>query len=232
MRKAVEQLQPPQGAFDPSSAWEHTYKVYIQESERGAKGEHPKPYGTLVLNRKAAESGRFQLDVNCEIFTRARSGLRTRATLTCAADRLATPQEWRLNSEPFEQNKPVEGTSVTETATVRDGVVVRTGRVARKLAVPGPFTSNWSLCEAVQRLPFDSPTPLRFDMLEDLDLFKAGQSLHSVDTFDAQVGGRTLRLHTFRQIGHGILPYHYWLDDQRRLIAAAGGLRAILWEKG
>src|SRR5436309_15076007 len=105
MRKAVEQLKPPQGAFDPSGAWEHVYTVYIQESERLSKGEHPKPYGTLTLSRKAAQSGRFQLDVDCEIFTRARSGLRTRATLTCAADRLATPQEWRLISELFEENK-------------------------------------------------------------------------------------------------------------------------------
>jgi hypothetical protein len=41
-----------------------------------------------------------------------------------------------------------------------------------------------------------------------------------------------VRLRGFRQIGRGILPTHYWLDDEHRLIAASGGLRAFIWDNG
>ena len=231
LRKALERMHPPQGDFDPSGAWQQVYGVYILAPARGAKSETPTKYGKLVLTRKAAQAGRFQLEVEQEIFTRAKSGLRSRATLTCAVDRLATPQEWQLQSEPFEGSKAVAGTSVTEKAILRDRIIVRTNR-SRNIAVPGPFTSNWSLCEAIQRLPFDAPASPRFDMLEDLDLLKTGQSLHPVEGVTLELAGRNLRLHAFRQTGHGILPTHYWLDDEHRLIAAAGSLRGIILEKG
>lgn len=232
LRGALERLHPPQGAFDPAGEWRQTYALYILAPARGAKSETPSPYGKLVLNRKPAEAGRFQLEVDLAISTRARSGLRTRATITCAADRLATPHEWQLLSEPVEGGKPVAGTSVTETGVLRDGAIVRKGRVSHKVAAPGAVTSNWSLFEAVQRLPFDAPEPLSFDMLEDLDLYKAGQTLRPAGAVNLELGGREVRLHTFRQIGRGILPTHYWLDDEHRLIAAAGSLRAIIWDGG
>ena len=69
-------------------------------------------------------------------------------------------------------------------------------------------------------------------MLEDLDLFKPEQSLRPVGAVTLELGGRQVRLHGFRQIGRGILPTHYWLDDEHRLIAAAGALRAFIWDTG
>lgn len=229
MREILAPLRVPEGPFDPQGAWEQRYSVCVLAPERGAKGEHPHPYGTLLLKRKPAGEGRLTLEVDLTLATRGPSGARTRASLTCAADRLATPREWELRAEAVERGETVAETVVAETAAVRDGVLVRRGRVERKLALPRPFTSNWSLLEAVERLPFDT-APLNFDMLEDLDLYKPEQSLRPAGTVTAELGGRQVRLHGFRQIGRGILPTHYWLDDQHRLIAASGGLRAFIRE--
>ena len=50
--------------------------------KRGAKGEHPHPYGKLILSRKPAGAGSFTLDVNFSISTRGPSGMRTQASVT------------------------------------------------------------------------------------------------------------------------------------------------------
>ncbi len=231
MREVLERLRAPEGPFDPRGAWEHRYSVCVLSPERGAKGEHPHPNGTLALKRKPAGEGAFTLDVDFSISTRGPSGAHTRATLACAADRLATPRQWELRTEAVEQGEPAPQTTVTETAMVRDGVLVRRGQAERKTKLARAFTCNWCLLEAVQRLPFDS-APVNFDMFEDLDLLKPEQTLRPAGEVTLELGGRPVRLHGFRQIGRGILPTHYWLDDQHRLIAAAGGLRAFIWDNG
>lgn len=229
LRGLLEKVRPPEGPFDPAGAWEHRYLVCRLQPDRGAKGEHPRPYGRLVLARKSPAGGQFSLDVDFSIQTRDSSGSHTHASIVCAADRLATPAKWELQSEAIEDGKPTPLTSLSETATFERGTLVRRGRVERKTAMPRPFTSNWSLMEAVQRLSFDNFPPLTFDMLEDLDLRKPGQSLKPAGNATLDLAGRQVRLHSFRQIGHGILPTHYWVDDQHRLIAVTGSLRGFVW---
>src|SRR5262249_38977069 len=121
IREMLQRIRPPEGPFDPQAAWEHRYTVCSLTPERGAKGEHPHGYGKLVLKRKPAADGHFTLDVNFSISTRGPSGMRTQASLTCAADRLATLRKWELRSDAVEGPKAVPETSITETATVDRG---------------------------------------------------------------------------------------------------------------
>ena len=39
-------------------------------------------------------------------------------------------------------------------------------------------------------------------------------------------------MHWFHQIGYGVLPYEYWLDDRHRLLAVATHARAYLLDDG
>ena len=232
VRDALEPLRAPEGPFSPQDEWEHHYSVCALVPERQAAGEHAQPYGQLSLKRKRAGSGRFVLDVTLLTTMRAGSALRTEASITCAEDRLATPQKWQLRCEAAERGKPVTESVVQESAEVRGGAILRRGRVERKIPVPRPFSCNWSLLEAVQRLPFEGVPALEFDLFEDLDICKPGQRLVSAGTVTVPMGGRQVRLHSFRQIGRGVLPTHYWLDEQHRLIAAAGALRGFIWSDG
>jgi hypothetical protein len=150
--------------------------------------------------------------------------------MICAGDRLATPQQWDLRADIIERGKPVAGLAVAETGTLQSGAILRRGKVQRKISAPRPFTSNWSLLEAVQRLPFDQTAPMSFDLYEDLDMYKAGQRLVCTGPVTLDLGGRSLHLHGFRQTGRGVLPTHYWLDEQHRLIAVAGALRGLIWD--
>jgi hypothetical protein len=228
--EVLQKVRPPQGDFNPQGAWSHQYAVCLLNPERQEKGEHPQPYGKLLLKRSPAEASRFNLEVEQSIFTRGRSGNRTRASLTCSADPVASPLRWELRSETVDNGSTAAGVTVSETGSVRDGMLVRSGRGSRKIGSKRSLTSNWSLIEALQRLPVDAAGPLKFDMIEDLDLFKSGQSLRPLGEVTVELSGRRTRLHGFRQTGRGILPMHYLVDDQRRLIAATGSLRAIIWD--
>lgn len=230
MRGALERLRPPEGPFNPQGEWERRYAVCVLGPERQAKGEHVQPYGKLALKRKPDGGGGCLLELDLLATYRAGSQMHTAASLTCAGNSLATPQKWNLRADFAENGKPTPELAVVESGVVRNSSVVLRGKVERKMAVPRPFTSNWSLLEAVQRLPFEGLAPLDFDLLEDLDLLKPGQRLLSVGAVTLDLAGGPLRLHGFRQTGHGILPMHYWLDDQHRLIAASGGLRGLIWD--
>jgi hypothetical protein len=129
--------------------------------------------------------------------------------------------------------KPIELTRVEESGEVKDGGVevrpAKEGMRPRTLKVPSPFTSNWSLFEAVQRLPGKETSPIQFALLEDLDLLKEGQRLTFRGETTLTLNGKTIPLQEYQQIGDGILPFHYNLDEQRRLIVALSGQRAYLW---
>ena len=98
MRDGFEGFRPPSGSFDPSGSWEHTYTVFVLQPERKAKAENPNKFGKLTVRRKPAGAGKFQLEVEESLMTRARSEMKTRATITCAVDRLATPRAWQLHA--------------------------------------------------------------------------------------------------------------------------------------
>ena len=65
-------------------------------------------------------------------------------------------------------------------------------------------------------------------MLEDLELLKPGQRLYYAGSDEFPVGGKQMKLHSFEQLGWGIIPYTYWLDESHRLIVAIGSLRAYV----
>jgi hypothetical protein len=66
-------------------------------------------------------------------------------------------------------------------------------------------------------------------MLEDLRLVRGEQRLSFDGEAEFELGGKKMRLYGYHQIGEGILPIHYWLDEEGRLLFALGGVRVYLW---
>ena len=228
IRDYLDNYQPPIGSFDPSAEWEHRYVMWI--ALRGNAGKSW-PGGALNIRRRLGESGRIKLEVDQVTSLRGPGGTgHTRATLTCASDRLSTPQTWEIESEIVNnQGQSVDYTRVKVNGEVASGKIVCRGAAERRMKAPKSFASNWSLFDAVQRLPLDAK-PISFDLLEDLELLKPNHRLEYRQSVELKLGERTARLHGFEQIGEGILPYMYWLDEQHRLLFAVGGLRTFLLE--
>ena len=204
-------FQPPSGAFDPAGDWEHRYGVWVLLPN--ARNNKSRKMGELSLRRTRAGEAAFDLRVTMTTEQQAATVCKVEASMRCRADVIAAVTEWRLTSEMLDNS----GAALADTRCELRG----NGEKDR--------ASNWSLLEAVQRVPAASGE-VRFNMLEDLDLLKTDQRLHYRGPAEIDLAGRTLRLHGFEQIGHGILPCDYWRDEQGRLLFAIGGVRALIWE--
>jgi len=219
---ALDDIAPPTGDFDPNGPWKHTYQIWLV----GRKAS-----GFLRLERTPAPDGKSAtLNVEMSVAQMARTALQTNAQLDCAADPLASPRSWKIESVLLDaEGRPIELSRVNESATVKNGTIeVKAGDKTLTRTVPSPFTTNWSLFDAVQRLSGKDAKPLEFALLEDLDLVKENQRLSYWQDAQIELGGKTIALHGYQQIGAGILPYQYWVDDQHRLLFAISGVRAYI----
>lgn len=206
-------IHVPTEPFDPNGEWDLRYAMWNPSRGKSFKSE---PSGSLRIRRRLTPDGHIRLQVTqvIKMQTTNGSGI-TKAGVTCKADDLATPIRWKVDSEILD----LKGKQVPLTAVSISGE--EDAKTSRKL------TSNWSLFDAVQRLPFDS-RELRFDMLEEMELLRPDQILWPGETAEVKIGGRKIRLYSFEHIGRGILPFTYWLNDNHRLIIAVGGRRAFL----
>ena len=209
-------IQVPGEPFDANGEWVSNYTMWNPARGKSAKSEL---LGSLRIHRKLTLDGNIRLQLTQITKMAGTNGSgKSKAGVTCKANDLCTPVQWKLDSEILDpQGKQVPLTAVS------------TSGKANKMKVTGRLSSNWSLFDAVQRLPFDSKT-LEFTMIEELELLRPEQRLAPGATAEVELGGRMVKLHSFEQIGRGILPITYWLDDNHRLIIAVGGRRAFLYD--
>ena len=96
---------------------------------------------------------------------------------------------------------------------------------AHRLDVPSPFTTDWCLIDVVQRC---RGRRLEFTLLEGLTKVKRG---HWVDRMAPELAedlaAAGMRAFCVYQIGRGILPRQYWLDDANRVVLILSN--AVMW---
>jgi len=230
----------PEGQFDAEGSWEHRYNVYPIYTKWSVWSE--KHEGECVIKRKELPGGGdFELEVSSEVTfidfgygNHPTKSQLTTAKIRCANDVLGTPKSWELESAALGEGKNRFSLSeVRERGVFERGKVVlgSAGVRRRRIKVVGDLTSNWSLFDAVQRMYKAKETPNReFSMLEDLRLLRVGQRLVYDGPAEFDLGGKRVRLYGYHQIGEGILPIHYWVDETGRLLFALGGVRIYLWQ--
>ena len=224
---ALERMAAPTGPFDPNGAWEHVYQIWLVQSWNNEAGH-------MRLKRTVGDDGSVTLEVDQTIIQSAGTQHVTRATIKCANDALARPVSWHISSTILGVDRePIADTVVEESATVADGQVrIASNAGALVRDVPAPFTCNWSLIDAVQRLPGKATQPLRFTLLEDLDLVKPEHTLSYRRAVEFDLNGRPLRLDVYDHLGRGMLPEQFLVDEQHRVVFAISGIRAYLLHPG
>jgi hypothetical protein len=240
----LEQLKdfsPPRGGFDPEGAWEHIYDVYPIYGKWGQHSEEHK--GKCRIKREiAGDDDSFRMEVSSEVtyldyghgIHPTRSQLTT-ARIRCKSDSLCTLQSWELESVALGGDGEARPLSqMGETGVFTDGTIKLTspGVKTPEICVSGDLTSNWSLFDAVQRLGGKGAPSGSFTMLEDLRLVRGEQRLSFDGEAEFELGDKKMRLFGYHQIGEGILPIHYWLDEGGRVLFALGGVRVYFWHSG
>lgn len=227
---------PPEGPFDPGGAWTHTYKLYCTAFLSYGRGQMP-AIGQVRLERAPQPGGGSRLAVE---YVKTTGGTQSgefagsvKAKLNCGGDALATPLSWEIEQTLPAPFLPFDYRGVLRKSGQRKGNTLEVACNGRTMRIPLPraYTSNWSLLDAVQRLPRQKGRPLRFTLLEEGELPKPGQALSFRQTVRVELPVATrpaVTLHGFQQLGEGVSPATYWLDEQGRLLFFFSGLDALV----
>ncbi|HUW16834.1 MAG TPA: hypothetical protein VMW94_07130 [Actinomycetes bacterium] len=219
---------PPPAAddFDPGADRTAHFRIWTCYGHRSGSN---RDMGSLRIDRKAEPDGQ-RLTVRQTVLNSQGKRHTIGATVRCKTDALASPGEWTLTSTfsgAHMDGLPAFDTK--ETGRINGGTWETSTDGARyHQEVAPPVTGDWCLFEAVQRLPFREAAPLRFHVLEGLSVLKKDHRLWYGGKRGVTWGSEKRPLHRFCQVGRGVYPYEYWLDDRHRLLLVTTGPRACI----
>ncbi len=221
---------PVYSRFDPDGDWTNTYRIFTCHGYRKTGNDN---LGLLRIRRRRRDKATFNLNVSQRIVNSEAIVNLIDADIVCKRDALASPVRWTLSNRFIgSDKKPVADLAFEETAQIDNNVLdIKTGDKTVKRNITQPLTADFCLFEAVQRLDFGKTTLPPFSILEGMSLFKTDQHLSCRGGCDFTIGGKTMRLHRFFQLGGGILPYEYYLDDNHRLLIVVTAARAYIMDE-
>jgi len=212
---AVDTFPRTPAGFQPDGNWTNEYRIWTCHGYRESGNEN---VGSLRITRRVDSKETFVLEVRQKIVQTDGPTNVIEGTIKCRLNQLTSPLEWRLASR-FEGP---EGKIISGLGCRNHGVATESGTHT---------TGDWCLFEAVQRLAFDKKSSLRFDLLEGMSLSKLEHRLFYRGTYPMKMGAQSVPLHCFAQLGWGILPYEYWLDDRHRLLAVMSMNKAYILDE-
>ncbi|MHC4511470.1 MAG: hypothetical protein ACYTAO_21390 [Planctomycetota bacterium] len=212
---AVDKFPSTPADFKPDGNWVNNYRIWTCHGYRESGNQ---TVGSLKITRRVDAAKTFVLTVRQEIIQT--DGLKNivEGTINCRYDQLASPIESRLQSR-FEGP---DGDVISELSH-RDSVFCTESVTST--------TSDWGLFEVVQRLAFDKKSSLKFSLLEGMSVSKLPQRLFYRGVYPMKTGAESVPMHCFAQLGRGILPTEYWLDDRHKLLAAISMNKAYILEE-
>ena len=212
---------PPIGDFDPAGQWQQSYAMFVMEGPGGNK------VGEVSLERVPKGQQNFTLTVRTRRLGNSGFSQFQQAELQCRTNTVATPESWvfdtKMARDPGEQ--PYLQSGGRRNAAVANGTLAvhdrwRTG----KTVLDGPYSSEWTLLEAVQRLPGEQTRDLDFTLIDDYDTPQPGHRLAYRGTAKVMLRSGPEQLTGFFDLGHALVPTTYWVDRHHRLLFVCSGL--------
>ena len=212
---ALSNFPPSSEDFKPDGNWVNTYRIWTCHGYRESGNDN---VGFLRIKRLFNPQRSLTLKVHQEVLQADALVNIIEATIECRNNQLASPIQWKVSS----RFRGADGRYISELSSNDNDVADE--RLDRS-------TGDWCLFEAVQRLKTSKETVLTFDMLEGLGLLKKDQRLSYRGLYPTKIGGEDIPLHCFVQLGSGILPCEYWLDDRHRLLVVASMNKAYIFDE-
>ena len=201
--------------FKPDGNCLNTYRIWTCHGYRESGNQN---VGYLRIKRLIESNGSLTLKVHQEVLQTDALVNIVEATIECRNNQLASPIKWKVSS----RFRDADGRQISQLSNDDNGIT------AEGL---NRSTCDWSLFEAVQRLKISKETVFTFDMLEGLSLLKKDQNLSYRGLYPTKIGGKNIPLHRFVQLGNGILPCEYWLDDHHRLLIVTSMNKAYIFDE-
>ena len=212
---ALRDFPPLSEDFKPDGNWVNTYRIWTCHGYRESGNQN---VGYLRIKRLAKSNDSLTLKAHQEVLQTDALVNIVEATIECRNNQLASPIQCKVSSRFID----ADGRQIPQLSSDDNGIAAK-GLNRR--------TCDFSLFEVVQRLEFNRHTSLNFDMLEGLSLFKKDQHLSYRNLYPAKIGGKNISLHCFVQLGSGILPTEYWLDEHHRLLIVTSMNKAYIFDE-
>jgi len=217
-------LSPPEGPFDAAGPWKANYGIYTLAGRPGR-------LGSLSLRRHVGGQGRVAIDLQHRKRLTGGEAILTAKLQLATGNRLSTPVRWQFSRRVTAEQGLVPGTQLAKSAVFASGKIeIGDGRTTRRIAMPGAYTLNWALFDAVTRLPREQTEPIEFTLIDHFDQVKPNHRLSFRESVDVTFSGKPVTLHAYDHLGEGIVPWVYHVDDAGRLLVAVSGLEGYLWE--
>ena len=225
---AIDKLQSTPVDFNPDGNWVNTYRIWTCHGYRESGNQN---VGCLQIQKKTQRSSEtFNLYVEQTVLETDAMLSTTSAKITCLNNEYASPVRWQISNRFFgPQGKSLDELSTAENASIEGQTMkIKTPTGTLRRQVGTPLTSDWSLFEAAQRWDVGEAGHLLVTMLEALRILKRGQHITYRGLSKIELEPRATHLYCFAQLGSGILPYEYWLDDRHRLLAVISMNKAYI----
>ena len=217
IRDHLRRFSPSGKPTQTSSQYTLVYDIIHWSWRAGKRGTFSNSVvGRVTISRKAAEN-----QVAYEVSQRMRVGgvdNHLKANVICEANEWNSLREWTLRSyHSSPEGKPEPDSKLDEKGRCREGRIrIESRKYGYGFNTANPVVSQWTLLDFLLRKA-NQAFNVRFDLLQDLSLFKPDQLLvYDGPTPITLRDGKTITLQTYAQTGQGILPIHYLLDERGR----------------
>ena len=217
IRDHLKRFSPAEAPLRKNETYSLTYDIVHWNWVNGRQGT----FANSVLGRVAIERATAGDQVIYEVNQRTRVGGLDNfleARIVCNTDDLNSLRRWTLSS----YSKSVKGeldplSKLDEKGRCDNGQIrVESGDHEYGFSAKRSVVTQWTVLDFLMRKA-NPALDVTFDLLQDLSLFKPSQVLTGDDATVVKLkDGRSLSFETYAQSGHGVLPIHYLLDEQRR----------------
>lgn len=203
----LPELKLPAGPFEAGGEWHARYRTHC------LVGNVTMPNGSVRISRTISGSDAL-LRVRCERRVGPNRLHTIYGEVLCAADQPATPRRWTCAAE----------------SPAAHGAVLRSSHSGAGLKAGEIVSHEWSLLDAIQRLPPGDFRKMSFRLLTYDGRLLPDHTLEYRGALDLPVAGKAVRLHGYEHLGAGILPWIYYRAESGRLLVAVSGLQAWVYE--
>jgi hypothetical protein len=215
IRDYLQRFSPTDSPTPAKSQYTLIYDIIHWSWTAGQRGTYSNSViGRITINRAVAERR-----VIYEISQQMRIGgvdNHLKANVICEANEWNSLCEWTLQSYHNSPDGNLEPRSkLTEKGWCNEGLIrIESHNYAYGFNADNPVVTQWTLLDFLIRKA-NQALNVRFDLLQDLSLFKPDQSLiyDGLTPITCQ-DGKTITLQTYAHTGQGVLPIHYLLDKR------------------
>lgn len=220
----LESYSPPEGTMGAPGGWTAVYDILKFEATPAYKKTSQTPMYNMVLGQvaitKRAASSVYEIKM---AYQPTRSMESVNARISCSDSPLAALKNWEMDWSCRGTGGEMSYTNREQGTVAADHFEVTSRGHADRFELKRPLACLWTLFDAVRHLPPRVGSVQNFDMYMDLSSLRRNQTLSFSGRGPVALATGLQKLNFYEQLGEGIEPIHYAVDDQQRTLFITQG---------